>query len=163
MLNRILLAALTCLVASGYGGSRGPIYEFQPTTGPLRYEIIDRGNLLIETPMGEQRAVDSTKATLRLEIGQRSAGGRQVSVVFESLDIWAAGDFHAEHIEGGEGSADSWSHATTQQSEATLSTEGFVRGPRPRLDAGLPINGLFRGRTGGAQHGDGHAHHLSGR
>ncbi len=178
MFNRLLLSALTCLVASACAGSSGPIYEFQPTPGPLHYEIIDRGSLLIETPMGEQRSSDSTKATLRLEIGQMSAGGRRVSVAFETLDIWAGGDFQAEHIQGGEligraftgtlsdqgiitvteapeipaalqgsadpaaifadlllplpptgeESADSWSHATTQMSETTMSMEGSYEG-----------------------------------
>ena len=178
MIYRMFLAALTCLAAAGCAGASGPIYEFQPTPGPLHYEIIDRGNLLIETPMGEQRAIDSTKATLRIEIGQKSAGGRQISVAFETLDIWAGGDFHTEHIEGGEligraftgtlsdqgiikvteapeipdalqgsadpaaifadlllplpptgaESADSWSHATTRQSEGTMSTEGSYEG-----------------------------------
>ncbi|MEE9132858.1 MAG: hypothetical protein V3U13_04795 [Gemmatimonadota bacterium] len=95
------LLKLVPLFLAGCAGA-GAIYEFRPTEGPLLYHITDHGQLLIDTPVGEQRSTDSTQATVAIEIGKGDAEGREVSVTFEALQLWAGGDFPARHTEGGE-------------------------------------------------------------
>ena len=100
-MHRQSLLALGSMLLLACAGA-GPIYEFRPTDTPLHYAISDHGDLLIETPMGDQHSTDSTEAAIVLEIGARSGDAREVSLYFEALEIWAGGDIAVQHIEGGE-------------------------------------------------------------
>lgn len=100
-MHRQSLLALGSILLLGCAGG-GPIYEFRPTDTPLRYVISDHGDLLIETPMGDQHSTDSTAVAIVLEIGARRGDEREVSVYFEALEIWSGGDITRQHIEGGE-------------------------------------------------------------
>ena len=96
------LATLALCACGGPSGPSGPTYQFGPTRAPLRYEIREHGNFSIETPMGEQHSIDSTRATVVIEIGSASDGGHAVTVTFEALDLWDVGDFSSQHAEGGD-------------------------------------------------------------
>ncbi len=94
-MQRAIVFSLATTLSLGCAGAVGPIYEFRPMEQPLRYEISDHGHVRIETPMGEQQSIDSVKATLRLEV----ATGRQVSVTYETLDIWAGDEYNRQHLD----------------------------------------------------------------
>ncbi len=91
---------LTSCFLLGCARAGGDIYEFRPTSAPLRYTVSEQGDMLIETPVGEQHSTDSTRATLTLTIGRRGGAGNDVSVTFQALDIWEGGDFEMRHVEG---------------------------------------------------------------
>ncbi|UCF20244.1 MAG: hypothetical protein JSU87_02220 [Gemmatimonadota bacterium] len=99
---RHLCAALAAVTLSGCAGARGPVYEYRPSEAPLRYQINDHSDLLVQTPMGDQHNRDSTIAIVVLDVGQRTADAHEVSAFFETLDIWAGGDMNQQHLEGGD-------------------------------------------------------------
>ena len=99
---RRFCAALVAAFVVGCAGAKGPLYEHQPTETPLRYEIHDRSNLLVQTPMGDQHTRDSTIAIVAVQVGGGAADARDITVAFESLDIWAGGDMNRQHLQGGE-------------------------------------------------------------
>jgi hypothetical protein len=90
------------LALAGCAGSGGAIYEFRPTETPLQYEVSDSSVFLIQSPMGEQRFVDSVRAVLAIEIGQGDTVSHPVSAVFESLDLWSGGDSPEQHFFAGD-------------------------------------------------------------
>ncbi len=73
------------------GGSRGPTFEYQPTSGPARYSMAADNTILVETPMGLQESGDSTRATVAITIGAAVEGGREVTATYEALTIWLTG------------------------------------------------------------------------
>jgi len=90
------------LILAGCAGSGGAIYEFRPTETPLQYEVSDSSVFLIQSPMGEQRFVDSVRAVVAIEIGQGDTASHPVSAVFESLDLWSGGDSPEQHLYAGD-------------------------------------------------------------
>ncbi len=97
---RATALSLATGLSLGCAGAGGPIYEFRPLDTPLRYEISDHGHVRVETPMGEQQSIDSVKATLRVEVAGRAAAGHQVSVTYETLDIWGGDEYNRRHFDG---------------------------------------------------------------
>jgi len=119
-MHRQSLLALGSMLLLSCAGA-GPIYEFRPTDTPLRYAISDHGDLLIETPMGDQHSTDSTNAAIVLEVGARRGDGREVSVYFEALEIWTGGDIAVQHIEGGGLIGKRFGGALSEQGTITVS------------------------------------------
>ena len=101
-MRRPVLVVTGTLLLLGCGGPSGPTYEFGPSAAPLSYVITSHGNLSVETPMGEQRSVDSTHATIAIDIGAATDAGHAVTVAFEWLELWEGGDMNVQHAEGGE-------------------------------------------------------------
>jgi hypothetical protein len=98
-MKRPSFLAATTLILAGCAGSGGPIYEFRPAD-VLRYQLSEHGTLTIDTPVGQQSATDSTRATLAIEIAGTTEGGREVVVNFDALEFWSGGDFPKQHIVG---------------------------------------------------------------
>jgi hypothetical protein len=63
-----------------------PSFEFQPTTGPLRYTLHSVDGQVIETPMGAQEGEAITDVTFVMEVGGPTVGGLAFSAVIESLE-----------------------------------------------------------------------------
>jgi len=80
------VVSVTC--AMGPGALK---FEYAPSKSPLRYVIDNEQEVLIETPMGDQKANDNTKATVVLEIGEAREGGWLVSAEFEAFSGQATG------------------------------------------------------------------------
>jgi hypothetical protein len=129
-MQRYARLAFSASLLVACAGTSGPFYEFRPTDEPLRYEISDQGALTIDTPVGAQRSVDSTRAMIALEVRGRTAEGRQTYVTFEALDVWAGGDFNSTHIEGAE--------LIGQRYTGTLSENGVITvSDAPEIPSGL--------------------------
>ena len=79
-----LLLGLLLLSAS-CGGTKGPIYEFQPTDGPLRYALSSEGGNEIETPNGAQGATYTSEAILTLEFGDATEEGTPFTATIETI------------------------------------------------------------------------------
>ncbi len=73
------------------GGSRGPTFEYQPTSGPARYSLAADNTVLVDTPMGLQESGDSTRAIVAITVGGAIEGGREVTATYEALTIWLTG------------------------------------------------------------------------
>lgn len=73
------------------GGSRGPTFEYQPTSGSARYSLAADNTVLVDTPMGLQESGDSMRATVAITIGGATQGGREVTATYEALTIWLTG------------------------------------------------------------------------
>jgi hypothetical protein len=98
----VSVVSVTCTVGAG-----ALKFEYAPTKSPLRYVIDNEQAVLIETPMGDQKASDNTNATIVVEIGERREGGWLVSAEFEALSGQAAGvgnldgaDLHGKEFSG---------------------------------------------------------------
>jgi hypothetical protein len=98
MMRQSLLAA-NILILAGCAGAGGPIYEFRPAD-VQRYQLSEHGALTVDTPVGQQTATDSTRATIAIEIAGSTEGGREVVVSFDALEFWSGGDFPRQHITG---------------------------------------------------------------
>jgi hypothetical protein len=112
------------------GGSRGPTFEYQPTSGPARYSVADDNTILVDTPMGLQESGDSTRATVAISIGGAIEGGREVTAMYEALTIWLTGAATGK-TEGGS--------LLDQPMSGTLSPSGRIE-----FEAEIePLNGIF--------------------
>ncbi len=98
-MRRYVWPCLTAALVAACPGAA--VYEFRPTPAPLRYAVVGRGELRLDSPVGEQRRVDSIEAVVRLEIGPAHGGDPTVAVSFETLDLWVGGDFGELHADGG--------------------------------------------------------------
>jgi hypothetical protein len=87
------------LVSGSCGGSRGPIYEFQPTEEPLRYTLSSEGGNEIETPSGDQGATYSSEAALTLQFGDATEEGTPFTATIESIVLETGGDFGGTTID----------------------------------------------------------------
>jgi hypothetical protein len=91
---------LGVLLASGAcGGSRGDIYEFRPTDGPLGYTLSSEGGNEIETPGGAQGATYSSEAALTLQFGEATEDGTPFTATIESIVLETGGDFGGSTID----------------------------------------------------------------
>lgn len=91
------------LLAACAGGAAGAAtFAVAPTSTPLRYRVADHTTVLIETPQGDQRSIDSATATIRLNIGEPTQGGRRVTAVFDALDVRSAGGMGSTRVTGGD-------------------------------------------------------------
>lgn len=98
-MKRPSFLAASVLILAGCAGAGGPIYEYRPTD-VLRYQLSEHGALTVDTPVGQQSATDSTRATIAIEIAGATEGGREVVVSFDALEFWSGGDFPRQHIVG---------------------------------------------------------------
>jgi hypothetical protein len=89
----VLLVSVSC------GGSRGPIYTFQPTEGPLVYSLSSEGGNDIETPGGAQGASYSSEAVLTLEFGDETAEGTPFTATIETIVLETGGDFGGSTVD----------------------------------------------------------------
>jgi len=96
----VLLASAAC------GGSRGDIYEFQPTDESLRYTLSSDGGNEIETPGGAQGATYSSEAMLTLQFGEATEEGTPFTATIESIVLETGGDFGGSTIDLTEDVAD---------------------------------------------------------
>jgi len=87
------------LAAACAGGSAGPIFEYRPIDAPLRYQVNGSTKSVIDTPMGQQNQDGTIEATVTVDIGAPTDGGRNVTVVYEALETSAAG---LGRLQGGE-------------------------------------------------------------
>lgn len=83
--------ALVLGLGCASGGPSGPTFEYQPTSGPVRYSMAEDNTILVDTPMGLQESGDSTRATVAITIGDVTQGGHQVTATYEDLTIWLTG------------------------------------------------------------------------
>jgi hypothetical protein len=83
----VLTAALATACASG---AARPSFEFQPTAGPLRYEVRTNETSSVETPDGAEESTGRTSATVVVTVGQAEPDGLQVSAVYESLEGYSS-------------------------------------------------------------------------
>jgi hypothetical protein len=91
-MRRVLAwSVAVALVAACAGGTAGPVFEYGPSDGPLRYEVTGETKTAIQTPMGPQNVDASTNAAVTVEVGAQAEGGRRVSVVFESFESRSTG------------------------------------------------------------------------
>lgn len=98
---------LGAVIGSGAcGGSRGEIYEFQPTDEPLRYTLSSEGGNEIETPGGAQGATYSSEAALTLQFGEATEDGTPFTATIESIVLETGGDFGGSTIDLTEDLAD---------------------------------------------------------
>ena len=70
-MKRPSFLAASVLILAGCAGAGGPIYEFRPADA-LRYQVSEHGVLTVDTPVGQQRATDSTRVTLAIEIAGKT-------------------------------------------------------------------------------------------
>lgn len=98
-MRRLLVPSVAVtLAAACAGGTAGPMFEYGPGGGPLRYVVTSETKTAIQTPMGPQNVDGSTNATVTVEIGAQTQGGRRVSVVLEAFETRGTG---VGRLEGG--------------------------------------------------------------
>ncbi len=101
-MSRKLFSVLTVVGAVACASAGGPVYEFGPSEGPLRYDANTYALLNVETPDGEMVSRDTVRSTLVLDIGSENQAGRSVSTQFEALEIKVTGSMANVRLEGTE-------------------------------------------------------------
>lgn len=91
---RVVVGAV--LVSACAGAGAGPIFDFRPTPGPLRYTIASEQSLFIEVPGQPQTSDQDVDASVQLEIGD----ARSVTASFEALSMRTEGHMGSTTLEG---------------------------------------------------------------
>ena len=91
MLKHLCKAVSVVLIAGCAGATAGPIFEFSPAAGPLTYVVETTIDVLVETPMGDQKMETKTDVTVTLEVGEPLEDGWNFVGTFEALESVSEG------------------------------------------------------------------------